>query len=77
MALDAYVAAIENCKSSSDQETKKLSLYRAGWLSMKLQDNDRAEKFLSELAGIDFGFRDVATLLDKVTTNLDRDTAES
>ena len=77
LALDAYVAAIENCKSSSDQETKKLSLYRAGWLSMKLQDNDRAEKFLSELAGIDFGFRDVATLLDKVTTNLDRDTAES
>ena len=44
---------------------------------MKLQDNARAEKFLSELAGIDFGFRDVAALLDKVTTNLDRDTAES
>ena len=77
LALDAYVAAIENCKASSDQETKKLSLYRAGWLSMKLQDNARAEKFLSELAGIDFGFRDVAALLDKVTTNLDRDTAES
>ena len=77
LALDAYETAIKNCTSSADLETKKLSLYRAGWLSMKLQDNDRAEKFLSELAGIDFGFRDVSTLLDKVSKNVDRDVAES
>ena len=77
LALDAYEMAIDHCTSSSDEETKKLSLYRAGWLHMKLRDNARAQTFFSQLASIDFGFRDVSSLLDEVSKKLDHDTAGS
>jgi tetratricopeptide (TPR) repeat protein len=66
LALDAYEMAIANC-NATDIEVKKLALYRAGWLCMKLQDNEKAERFLSQLASIDFGFRDVSTMLDEVS----------
>ena len=77
LALDAYETAIENCTNASEDETKKLSLYRAGWLSMKLRNNENAEKFLSQLANIDFAYRDVSSLLDEVSKKVDRDAAES
>ena len=67
LALDAYKMAIDYCTASSDEETKKLALYRAGWLSMKLRDNENAQKFFSQLASIDFGYRDVSSLLDEVS----------
>jgi hypothetical protein len=47
-------------------DTKKLALYRAGVLAAELGDRDRAEKHLTQLAAIDFGYRDVADRLDKL-----------
>ena len=69
--------AIDYCTASSNDETKKLALYRAGWLNMKLRDNENAQKFFSQLASIDFGYRDVSSLLDEVTKKVDHDAAES
>ena len=47
-------------------DTKKLALYRAGVLAAELNDRERAEKYLTQLAAIDFGYRDVAERLDKL-----------
>jgi hypothetical protein len=45
---------------------RKLVLYRAGVLAMGLKDIDTAEKHLTELAGLEFGYKDVADRLDKI-----------
>jgi tetratricopeptide (TPR) repeat protein len=66
LAMTAYEESIKNC-NAADGEVKKLALYRAGWLSEKLQDYQNAEKYFSQLAGIDFGFRDVAEMLNQVS----------
>ena len=50
----------------SQPETKKLALYRAGVLAAELNDREKAEKYLTQLAAIDFGYRDVADRLDKL-----------
>ena len=58
----AAVAASEDAQP----ETKKLALYRAGVLALELNDRERAEKYLTQLAAMDFGYRDVAERLDKL-----------
>jgi tetratricopeptide (TPR) repeat protein len=65
LALSSYEAAIE---ASDDMhvDTRKLALYRAGVLAAELGDRERAEKYLTRLAGVDFGYRDVADRLDKL-----------
>jgi len=65
LALSSYEAAIE---ASDDMaaDTRKLALYRAGVLAAELNDREKAEKYLTQLAGIDFGYRDVAERLDKL-----------
>jgi hypothetical protein len=65
LALSSYEAAIE-AADNMQLETQKLSLYRAGVLAADLKDLDRAEKHLTRLAAIDFGYRDVADRLDKL-----------
>jgi hypothetical protein len=65
LALGAYEAAVE-AADSMQLDTKKLALYRAGVLAAELGDRDRAEKHLTQLAAIDFGYRDVAERLDKL-----------
>jgi regulator of sirC expression with transglutaminase-like and TPR domain len=65
LALTAYEAAID-AADSMQLDTRKLALYRAGVLAIELKDADRAEKYLTELAGMDFGYRDVADRLDKL-----------
>jgi tetratricopeptide (TPR) repeat protein len=66
LALSHYEQALESCESG-ELETRKLALYRAGVLATGLRELDRAERHLSELAGLDFGYRDVADRLDKLT----------
>jgi tetratricopeptide (TPR) repeat protein len=66
LALSSYEAAIEAADDDLDSETKKLALYRAGVLAAELGDRDKAEKYLTRLAGVDFGYRDVADRLDKL-----------
>jgi tetratricopeptide (TPR) repeat protein len=72
LAFSSYETAVE-AASEMDLETKKLALYRAGVLAIELKNLDRAEKHLTELAGIDFGYRDVADRLDKLATLRDSD----
>ena len=49
-----------------DADNKKIALYCAGRLALGLKDVEKAEKFLTTLAGIDFGYKDVGELLDKL-----------
>jgi tetratricopeptide (TPR) repeat protein len=65
LALAAYEAAIA-VADNMQLDARKLALYRAGVLAAELKDADRAEKYLTELAGLDFGYRDVAERLDKL-----------
>lgn len=65
LALSSYEASVQ-AADSSQPDTKKLALYRAGVLAAELNDRERAEKHLTQLAAIDFGYRDVAERLDKL-----------
>lgn len=66
LAMSSYEAALEACDRATQSDLYKLALYRAGVLATGLKDLDRAEKHLSDLAGLDFGYRDVADRLDKI-----------
>jgi tetratricopeptide (TPR) repeat protein len=69
LAASSYEAAVKASESSSgtvSEETRKLALYRAGVLALGLGDLDRAESRLTDLAGLDFGYRDVGDRLDKI-----------
>ena len=66
LALSNYEEAIEACQDA-DSETRRLALYRAGVLSSGMKEFDRAEKHLTDLAGLDFSYRDVAERLDKLS----------
>jgi tetratricopeptide (TPR) repeat protein len=65
LALQAYQEAIAT-SSMWDEEVKKLALYRAGWLCKGLKKYDTAEQYLTELAGMDFAYKDVSKLLDEL-----------
>lgn len=65
LALSHYEQAVE-AVDPADMETRKLALYRAGVLATGLRELDLAERRLGELAGLDFGYRDVADRLDKL-----------
>lgn len=67
LALASYEAAI-GVADAMESDTHKLALYRAGVLAADLNDVPRAEKHLTTLAGIDFGYRDVAERLDKLAS---------
>jgi tetratricopeptide (TPR) repeat protein len=66
LAMNNYEHAVE---ATSDREpsTRKLALYRAGVLAMGLKDWPAAEKYLTELAELDFAYKDVAERLDKLS----------
>jgi tetratricopeptide (TPR) repeat protein len=65
LALSNYEQAIE-ADADPHGTTRKLALYRAGVLATGLRELDRAERHLTELAGVDYGYRDVSERLDKV-----------
>ncbi|MCC6492688.1 MAG: hypothetical protein IT424_06680 [Pirellulales bacterium] len=65
LALAHYEQAIESA-DAAENEVRKLALYRAGVLATGLRELDRAERHLSELAGLDYGYRDVSERLDKL-----------
>lgn len=84
LAMTNYEAAIE-AVSPREVDERKLALYRAGKLALGLaekylaakdeqgrKDLDRAEKYLSELAGLEFGYKDVPQLLDKIAKLRDK-----
>ncbi len=65
LALAHYEQAVEACEEP-DGEVRRLALYRAGVLATGLRELDRAERHLTELAGLDFSYRDVSDRLDKI-----------
>lgn len=67
LALQNYETAVETL-TDREAEHRKRALYRAGVLATGLEDYDTAKKHLSALAGVDFGYRDVAARLDKLSS---------
>lgn len=65
LAMQNYEAAVE-VLTDRELELRKRALYRAGVLAAGLKDIDAAQKHLSALAGLDYGYRDVAQRLDKL-----------
>jgi len=66
LAMSHYEQAIDEIPDR-DLENKKLALYRAGRLALSgLKDKDAAQRHLSTLAQLDFGYKDVSALLDKI-----------
>jgi len=49
-----------------DVENRKVALYNTGRLAIVLKDKETANKYLTELAQLDFGYRDVSDLLAKI-----------
>jgi tetratricopeptide (TPR) repeat protein len=65
LAMRNYETAVE-LLTEREADQRKRALYRAGVLASGLGDVDSARKHLSTLAGLDFGYRDVAARLDKL-----------
>ena len=65
LAMNHYESAIQEIPDR-DAENKKKALYFAGRLAMALKDIAAAEKHLTTLAGLDFTYKDISALLDKV-----------
>lgn len=65
LAIDHYEMAIEEIPDR-DAKNKKKALYLAGKLALGLKELELAEKHLSVLAGLDFTYKDVPALLDKL-----------
>jgi tetratricopeptide (TPR) repeat protein len=70
LGMQQYVKAIEEIPEK-EVDARKKALYRAGVLARGLSKEDPskladAEKYLGQLAEMDFGYRDVADLLDKI-----------
>lgn len=66
LAMRHYEEAIQEIPDR-DSQNKKLALYLAGRLAAAMKNFDVGEKHLTTLAGLDFSYRDVSTLLDKIT----------
>ncbi len=67
LAIGAYETAIGSL-TTREKEQRKQALYWAGKISLiGTKDPEKAEKLLNELGGIDFGYKDLQVLLDKLT----------
>ncbi len=66
LGLQNYEASLEAI-STRDMEQRKLAMYWSGKVALKaFKDLDKAEKYLSELAGLDFSYKDVGQLLEEI-----------
>jgi tetratricopeptide (TPR) repeat protein len=65
LSLSSYGTAVETI-SEREIEKRKLALYRCGTLAYLMKDLDLAEKHLTDVASLDFGFKDVAKWLEKI-----------
>jgi tetratricopeptide (TPR) repeat protein len=66
LAMSHYDEAIQEIPDR-DAENQKKALYLAGKLALGLKNIDGAEKHLTALAGVDFAYKDVSSLLDKIS----------
>jgi len=65
LAMRHFEQAIQEIPDR-DADNKKKAYYVAGKLSLGLKELDAAEKHLTALAGLDFNYKDVSKLLDKI-----------
>jgi tetratricopeptide (TPR) repeat protein len=65
LAMSHYGTAIEEIPDR-DADNKKECLYKAGKLAMALKDKRTSMKHLTRLAEMDFTYKDVSDLLDKL-----------
>ncbi len=65
LAMDHYRGAVTAI--TEPNEPKKKALYLAARLALGLKDYESAEDFASQLAAIDFSYKDVGDLLDKAS----------
>lgn len=66
LSVSSFAEALE-MMTERDFELRKKALYSAGAVSMdRLNDLDAAERYLTELAGLDFSYKDVSERLDKI-----------
>jgi tetratricopeptide (TPR) repeat protein len=75
LAMNNYELAIAEIPDR-DADNKKKALYLAGCLALDLKDLDTAEKHLTVLANLDFAYKDVSALLDKIAKLRDNPDAE-
>ena len=71
LAMDHYESAIEEIPDR-DADSKKAALYKAGKLALGLNDLAKAEKHLGVVASMDFSYRNVSVLLDKIPSDATR-----
>ncbi|MDR1493830.1 MAG: tetratricopeptide repeat protein [Planctomycetaceae bacterium] len=64
LAMTHYRQAVDSITGEGD--SKKKSLYLAARLAYGLQDYVQADDFATQLAAIDFSYKDVGELLDKI-----------
>jgi tetratricopeptide (TPR) repeat protein len=75
LAMSHYEQAVEEIPDR-DLDERKLALYLAGRLALRgLKDKDLARQHLNTLAQLDFGYKDVSDLLDKID-QVDNDNAD-
>jgi len=72
LAMQHYEQAIEELPDR-DAENKKLALYLAGKMALHLGGLESAERHLNTLAALDFSYRDVRELLDKIAEMREND----
>jgi len=65
LSKSSYEAATQEIPDR-DADNKKKSLYQLGRLLIRLRELDEAEKQLTHLAALDFTYKDVSELLDKI-----------
>ncbi len=75
LAMRHYESAVQDIPDR-DAVNKKKSLHLAGKLALALKDVETADRYLSTLAGLDFSYKDVSALLDKIA-RLRKNTGES
>jgi len=72
LAMSNYEAALKALADTEGDERKR-ALYLSGCLAQALKDLSKAESYLTQLAELDFGYRDVAARLDKIAQMRDKD----
>ena len=68
LASDHYANAVREI-TDQDEANKKEALYHAAKLELGLKNYDTSEQYATTLAAMDFGYKDVSALLDKIAKN--------
>lgn len=74
LAVKHFEDAIQEI-SDRDSENKKRALYAAAVLAYRLKDYRRAEQHASVLAGMDYSYKNVGQLLDRIAKRLEAERA--